>query len=151
MAIISLITGAASSGVRYTNPKPTASYNTTSKFNITNSDPIATYTSTGNAITMANNNSLVTVSGWGTSNVSNVTVKGLSPSPAVALSRAPFTYGTYYAPPPAAYGFPHFQACPGGGTVHNGQCMVFHGSPSTYKNPGPGGYSGGTNEWYRIA
>jgi hypothetical protein len=143
--------GVAASGGRVTNPKPTATYNSVGIFNITNNDSTANYSSyssvTGGTLTFSPTNTTVTLSATNvTATVANRTPKGVTTSPSVALSRAPFTY-TYVA------GAGNTGACynysPPGGTRYGGQWMSFNGGPYTYLNAVPN-YTQAPSEWYKI-
>lgn len=151
MAIIASI-GAAASGGRYINPKPTITYNSAGVFNITNNDSTANYSSfstvtagtlafspTNNTVTLSSENSIATVL--------NRSVKGVTSSPSTLAERKSFTY-TYVVTPPPATGTCYNYSSPGG-TRYGTTWMAFYGSPYTYLNPAPG-YTQAPSEWYKI-
>lgn len=152
MAIAGIFGGAAASGGRYINPKPTVTYNSTGIFNITNNDSTANYSSyssvtagsltfspTNNTVTLSNANSIATVG--------NRSVKGVTTSPTTLAERKSFTY-TYVVTPPPATGT-CYNYSPPGGTRYGTTWMAFYGSPYTYLNPAPG-YTQAPSEWYKI-
>lgn len=149
--VVGIVTGAAASGGRITNPKPTATYNSVGIFNITNNDSTANYSSyssvTSGTLTFSPTNSTVTLSsGSSTATVANRTAKGVSTSPSISLSRAPFTYT--YVPGTGSTGT-CYNYSPAGGTRYGGYWMAFNGGPYTYLNPVPG-YTQAPSEWYQI-
>jgi hypothetical protein len=148
-----VIFGAASSGGRYINPKPTITYNSFGVFNITNNDATANYSSfssaTSGSLTFGANNSTVSLSSTSAgATIANRSTKGVTNSPSSYVERQPFSY-TYVVAPPPATGTCYNYSSPGG-TRYGTTWMAFYGSPYTYLNPAPG-YSQAPSEWYKIS
>jgi hypothetical protein len=147
------IAGAAGSGGKIVNPKPTITYNSyPGIFNITNNDSTGNYSSystvTGGTISFSPTKSTVTLSNAGTTaTIANRSAKGVTTSPTTLAERKSYSYVYVDAPPPFNVGCDPYTGC--GGTRHGGECMAFFGSPYTYLQPSPG-YSAGGSEWYKI-
>jgi hypothetical protein len=147
------IAGAAGSGGRVTNAKPTITYNSyPGIFNITNNDSTANYSSyssvTAGTLSFASSNTTVTLSNANsTGTIANRTAKGVAPSPTTLVERRNKSYTYVDAPPPATGTCYNYSGNPG--TRYGGGWMAFYGSPMTYLNPAPG-YTEAPSEWYKI-
>lgn len=156
MAIIGIIGGAAASGGRITNPKPSIVYNAApGVFTITNIDRTANYSSYSSvnsgtlsfSVNPAPTASTVTLSAASsTATIGNRTAKGVATSPTTEVSRSPFTY-TFVAG--AGNNGTCYNYAPAGGTRYGGTWMAFNGGPYTYLNPVPN-YTQAPSEWYKI-
>lgn len=152
MPIIGALGASAAGGGRYTNPKPTITYNSAGVFNITNADSTANYSSyssvTAGSLSFGSGNGTVTLSNANSvATVQNRSVKGLTNSPSTLAERKSFSY-TYVSAPPPATGTCYNYA-PAGGTRYGTTWMAFYGSPYSYLNPAPG-YTQAPSEWYKI-
>lgn len=148
---LGIVFGAASSGGRYINPKPTITYNSYGVFNITNADSTANYSSfSSGPVSFGPNNSTVSLSSANSSGtVANRSAKGVTSSPSSYIERKSFTY-TYVVPPPPATGPCYNYAGGAQGTRYGNEWMAFYGDPYSYLNPAPG-YSQAPSEWYKIS
>lgn len=133
----------SSAGAGFIPAKPSMTYNTTSRFNVSNFSSANTYV-------LVPNNGTATIDGNGLVTLSSTDVectvaargpKGITPSATSLIGRKPYTFN-FNCISQCAAGDP---GIPGFWILQPYACNC-----GPHLNPAPSGYSAGTNEWQRI-